>query len=214
MGSCPGTPWAKAPHTNLCMLCRLVCYCLNTDFVGSPNTINICLILSTIYIFIPGSGCVDRGPNPLLFPGAIDTVKTTLSLGVRIVVFNATFNNISVISWLSGGNRRTRRKPPTCRKSLTDFITYGISSTHRLSGNRTYNRGTDCICSCKSSCANTYTYTNCNNKDEHIWLTLQGFPNLGSFSSGICIFHRLWLYYLGLLLFMAPKISIILFPFF
>ena len=35
------------------------------------------------------------------------------------VVFNATFNNIFVISWVSfigGGNRR---KPPTCRKSLT-----------------------------------------------------------------------------------------------
>jgi hypothetical protein len=34
--------------------------------------------------------------------------------GVQVMVFNATFNNISVISW---------RKPPTCRKSLTNFIT-------------------------------------------------------------------------------------------
>ena len=38
---------------------------------------------------------------------------------VRIVVFNVTFSNISVISWRSyllvWGNRR---KPPTCRKSL------------------------------------------------------------------------------------------------
>ena len=48
------------------------------------------------------------------------------------MVFNATFNNISVISWRSfffffgGGNRRIRRKPPTCRKSLTNFITYCI----------------------------------------------------------------------------------------
>jgi len=37
-------------------------------------------------------------------------------------MFNATFNNISVISWRSvfigGGNRRTRWKPPTCHKSL------------------------------------------------------------------------------------------------
>jgi len=42
-------------------------------------------------------------------------------------VFNATFNNISAISWRSvlfgGGNRSTRRKPPTCHKSLTNFIT-------------------------------------------------------------------------------------------
>ena len=39
------------------------------------------------------------------------------------MVFNATFNNISVISWQSflllEGNRNTWRKPPTCRKSLS-----------------------------------------------------------------------------------------------
>jgi len=28
-----------------------------------------------------------------------------------------------VISFIVGGNRRTQRKPPTCRKSLTNFIT-------------------------------------------------------------------------------------------
>jgi len=30
----------------------------------------------------------------------------------------------SYISFIGGGNRRTRRKPPTCRKSLTNVITY------------------------------------------------------------------------------------------
>jgi hypothetical protein len=44
--------------------------------------------------------------------------------GVRILVFNATFNNISVIiaafSFIDGVNRR---KPPTYHKSLTNFIT-------------------------------------------------------------------------------------------
>jgi len=33
------------------------------------------------------------------------------------MVFNATFNNISVIL------KSIRRKPPTCRKSLKNFIT-------------------------------------------------------------------------------------------
>ena len=37
---------------------------------------------------------------------------------VCLMVFNATFNNISVISW-----RSVLRKPPTCRNSLTNFIT-------------------------------------------------------------------------------------------
>ena len=46
------------------------------------------------------------------------------------MVFNATFNNISVISWLSvllgGGNRSTRRKPPTCCK-LTNLIKTNVN---------------------------------------------------------------------------------------
>jgi len=33
------------------------------------------------------------------------------------MVFNATFNNIQLYRG-GGGNRRTRRKTPTCRKSL------------------------------------------------------------------------------------------------
>jgi len=43
--------------------------------------------------------------------------------GYGVMVFNATFNSISVK--YRGGNRSTRRKPPTCRKlkSLTSFIT-------------------------------------------------------------------------------------------
>ena len=47
----------------------------------------------------------------------------------KVMVLNATFNNISVISWRSvlsvvcGGNRSTRRKPPICHKSLTTLIT-------------------------------------------------------------------------------------------
>jgi len=50
---------------------------LNTDFVGSPNTINIRLILSTIYIFIPVSGCVSKRSSALLCPmtyNAVDSV--------------------------------------------------------------------------------------------------------------------------------------------
>jgi len=45
---------------------------------------------------------------------------------VGFIVFHTTFNNISVIvaaSFICGGNRSNRRKRPTCRKSLTNFIT-------------------------------------------------------------------------------------------
>jgi len=45
-----------------------------------------------------------------------------LCVRIRVMVFNATCNNISVISWhasfIDGGNRSTWRKPPTWCKSL------------------------------------------------------------------------------------------------
>jgi len=48
------------------------------------------------------------------------------TLRVKVMVFNTTLNTISVILWVSfigGGNQRTRRKLQTCRKSLTNLIT-------------------------------------------------------------------------------------------
>jgi len=35
------------------------------------------------------------------------------------------------VSFIDGGNRSIQRKPPTCRKSLTYFITLFLSSTPR-----------------------------------------------------------------------------------
>ena len=37
--------------------------------------------------------------------------------------FQQYFSYIVAVSFIDGGYRRTRRKPPTCRKSLTSFIT-------------------------------------------------------------------------------------------
>jgi hypothetical protein len=45
-------------------------------------------------------------------------IQITGIIGVRVMVFNATFNN-----FIGGGNWSTRRKPLTCLKSLTNFIT-------------------------------------------------------------------------------------------
>jgi hypothetical protein len=49
-------------------------------------------------------------------------IKSTIQL-----VFNSTFNIIHYFSYImvvrfkGGGNRSTRREPPTCRKSLTNY---------------------------------------------------------------------------------------------
>ena len=71
------------------------------------------------------------------------------------MVFNATYNNISVISrrsvLLVSGNRR---KPPTCRMSLTNFtwccIVY-TSAWARFELTTLVLIGTDCTGSCKSN---------------------------------------------------------------
>jgi len=66
---------ARAPNEHRGPMIFYVCFvryvfnCLNTDFVGSTSTINICLISSIIYIFIHASGCVGSGPSILLCPG-------------------------------------------------------------------------------------------------------------------------------------------------
>ena len=70
------------------------------------------------------------------------------------MVFSATFNNISAILWRSvgGGNRR---KPRTCRKSLTNYIAYYCikytSPWTRFELTNLVVIGTDYTGSCKSN---------------------------------------------------------------
>ena len=46
--------------------------------------------------------------------------------------FQKYFSYIATVSFIGGGNRSTWRKPQTCRKSLTNFITKNVvSSTPR-----------------------------------------------------------------------------------
>ena len=42
---------------------------------------------------------------------------------VRVMVFNATFSDIVVVSFIGGGNQRSHEKAQTCHKSLTNFTT-------------------------------------------------------------------------------------------
>jgi hypothetical protein len=51
------------------------------------------------------------------------------------MVFNATFNNISVIvvvGFIGGGNWSTRKKPPTCHKSPTNFVNRIVAENKTL----------------------------------------------------------------------------------
>jgi len=54
----------------------------------------------------------------------VKTGKYLCYFGVRVMMFNATlYSYILAVSFIAGGNRSIRRKPPTCRNSLTDFNT-------------------------------------------------------------------------------------------
>ena len=63
------------------------------------------------------------------------------------MVFNATFNNISVILLrsvlLKGGNWSTQKKPQPCRKLLTNLSHNVVSSTPRQSEIRSHNVSDD-----------------------------------------------------------------------
>ena len=60
--------------------------------------------------------------------------------------FQQYLSYLVAVSFIVGGNGRTRRKPPTCRKSLTNFITKKTHNvvhlalieirTHNISGDR------------------------------------------------------------------------------
>jgi len=41
----------------------------------------------------------------------------------RVMEFQQYFSYTVAARFIGGGNRNTRRKPPTCRKSLANFIT-------------------------------------------------------------------------------------------
>jgi hypothetical protein len=92
-----------------------------------------------------------------------------------VMVSNATFNNIPAISLLSvfigRGNRSTRGNPPTCRKSLTNFITFCcIEYTSPWSWFELKNLvgiGADYTGSCKSNYHTITTTTTSNIKSNH-----------------------------------------------
>jgi len=53
------------------------------------------------------------------------------------------------VSFIGGGNRSALRKPPTCRKSLTNFYTWCCAVGFELT--TLVVMGNDCTCSCKSN---------------------------------------------------------------
>jgi hypothetical protein len=54
--------------------------------------------------------------------------------------FQQYFSYIVAVSFIGGGNRSTRRKPQTCRKSLRQTLSHNVVSiTPRLSWIRTHN---------------------------------------------------------------------------
>ena len=82
----------------------------------------------------------------------------------RLMVFHATFNNISVISWQSvllvEEIGSTRRKPLICRKSLTNFITCYFEYTLPWTGLKLTTlvvTGPYCTSSCKPNYHTTTT---------------------------------------------------------
>jgi hypothetical protein len=137
------------------------------------NIFYVCLIafltkflLLLIYNFFPPQICKFLGCIRLLICWQISWS----------MVFNTNFNIISVISWQlvllveETGVPWTQRKPPTCRKSLTNFITWCcIEYTSPWTGFELKSLvviGTDCTSNCKS---NYHTITTMTTPKVSVW---------------------------------------------
>jgi hypothetical protein len=67
------------------------------------------------------------------------SLRRVICLSQRFITLRLWLYCIMPISFIDGGNQSTRRKPPTCRKTLTNFITYVVLSIPRLNRIRTHN---------------------------------------------------------------------------
>ena len=86
----------------------------------------------------------------------LDMDNFVLQTTVRVMVFNAIFNYINdivAVSFIGGENRSSRRKPQTCRKSLTSlhlaWVGLDITTLVVVCA--------DCIGSCKSNYHKSWT---------------------------------------------------------
>jgi hypothetical protein len=101
---------AQARYTRVdTTLCDKVCQWLATGRWFSPDTYTyiICDDCNSLHVW-------SQGQYLKIY---IECARYDF---IEVMVFNATFNHISVISWVSvigRGNRSIRRKPSTCRKS-------------------------------------------------------------------------------------------------
>jgi hypothetical protein len=109
--------------------------------------------------------------------------------------------NIVAVIFIADGNRSTRRKSPTCRKSLTNFITQCcIKYTSPWSGFKLTTLviiGTDCINICRRIMADTTSLSNspCFFSDSQKSSTrmIHPFPRMiHPFSHFYIVFIRYW----------------------
>jgi hypothetical protein len=93
----------------------------------------VCLWLSTGQWFSPGPLVSSNNKTDLhdiaeiLLKVALNTIKSNQTIIHRGEIFHEIFRFVLSchfeVSFIVGGNQRTRRKPLTCRKSQTNFIT-------------------------------------------------------------------------------------------
>ena len=116
--------------------------------------------------------------------------------------FQQYFSYIVVVSFIGGGNRSIRRKPPTCRKSLTNLITQCcIEHTSPWAGFELTTLGaigTACICSSKSNYNTTrlrqhLRYRSLRHHMILIWHKLIGKKNLFSTRKWFTVYDHIHL---------------------
>ena len=119
---------------------------LNDVLVGTNNICEVLHRYFSLYMDLLRKSNIGQTPSELrnlfkLKRSSINTSKTNIYIR-GLGCLNATFNNISVISWwcfIGGGNRKIQRKSPpavTHRQTLSRNVVSSTLQTHNFIGDR------------------------------------------------------------------------------
>jgi len=108
------SPFYRAYETNNVSYCQcLLKFLMTKSLIPLLFCFAFVFIVLLLFVLLP------------LFNGFFPYSSIHNRIMVRVVVsnFQQYFRYIVAISFIGGGNRNTRRKPPTCTKSLTNLMT-------------------------------------------------------------------------------------------
>jgi hypothetical protein len=107
-------------HANTILLLRIIIGCS----INRIWLMRFCHQVDCSFVCKVKEGRHVRTSNNILFGVVSCKLSFIFDCPIKCHHFQQYFSYIVAVSFIGGGNWNTRNKPPTCRKSMTNFITY------------------------------------------------------------------------------------------